>query len=165
MRQAITPIVARELKQERAEMQRARPAIQRIRHRQHVRQVAKAPARVYDFTAERRGPMADDASRFHDRASMLLVAEVRIASGAAQRVVLRNISATGLMVEMDEPPHRGSFVALNLGDLGWTCGTVVWRVGRRFGVMFDEAIDPASVRRTVGIIPQAPQPSPLRRPV
>ena len=164
MANAITSTSALGIEQTAEEVRRPHPAIQRIRRRQHVRQMGSALSRAYDFTGERRRPMAGDASRFHDdRASMLLVAEVRVASAPAQRVVVRNISATGLMVEMEEPPTRGSFVTIKLGDLGWTAGTVAWRVGRRFGVMFDMDIDPANVRRTIGGTPRAYQPTPPRR--
>ena len=150
MARAITP----DIEQNAEDMRFFRPAIQRIRQRQHVRQAAKALGAVYDFTGERRRPTADDASRLHDRASMLLIAEVRSPGAPVQTAVVRNISATGLMVEMDEPLTRGDFVSLNLGNLGWTDGTVVWKVGRRFGVSFDEAIDPANVRRTIGTSPR-----------
>ncbi len=131
-----------------------RPAIQRIRQRQHGRQAGNPPGRVCDLYGERPRPTADQASRLHDRASMLLVAEVRSPGAPVQKAVVRNISASGLMVEMDRPLARGDFVSLNLGNLGWTNGTVVWKVGRRFGVSFDEAIDPASVRRTIGAAPR-----------
>ena len=85
--------------------------------------------------------------------------------GFAQKAVVRNISAAGLMVEMDGSPFRGDFVSLNLGNLGWTDGTVAWRVGRRFGVRFDKEIDPANVRRPIGALPRMHQPAPLRRVV
>ena len=154
MARAITPISAPDIEQIAEGMRCFRPAIQRIMQRQHCRHAGSTHDRVYDLPGERRKPATDHASRLHDRASMLLVAEVRGPGAPVQKAVVRNISAAGLMVEMDQPLTRGDFVSLNLGNLGWTNGTVVWRVGRRFGVSFDEAIDPANVLRTIGTAPR-----------
>ena len=165
MARAVTPISIRDIEQIAEGMRCFRPAIQRIRQRQHIRHAGSTLERVYDLPGERRPPTADHASRLHDRASMLLVAEVRGPSALVQKAVVRNISAAGLMVEMDQPLTRGDFVSLNLGNLGWTNGTVVWKVGNRFGVSFDEAIDPANVRRTIGAAPRVYERSLPRRGV
>ena len=151
MTDAMRPMMAVEIEQKAEEVRRLPSAIRRIRHRQHVRQMSKAPSTA----GGRRRPLADDGSRIHDRASMLLAAEVRVASAPAQSAVIRNISATGLMVEMEAHAYSGDFVSANLGNLGWTDGTVVWRVGNRFGIRFDEQIDPANVRRTIRSTPRA----------
>jgi hypothetical protein len=139
------------------------PAIRRIRHRQNARQIAQLLGPTDASGSERRRRMAEFASRFHDRASMLLVADVRIGSEPAERAVVRNISAAGLMVELEQPPARGEFVSLNLGDLGWINGTVIWKVGNRFGIRFDEEIDPGRIRRPVAATP--PYRPSLARPI
>lgn len=165
MASVITPTSAPGVEQRAEDIRSVRPAIQRIRQRQHMRQAGTPLGQLYDFCEEPSRLKTDQASRLHDRASMLLVAEVRSAGAPVRKAVVRNISAAGLMVEMDQVLTRGDFVSLNLGNLGWTDGTVVWKVGRRFGVRFDQAIDPASVRRTIGAVPRVYERSLPRRGV
>lgn len=162
MTHAITQRLAPEAEQRAEDVGSQNPALRRIRHRHNARQLAHLLGPTDASGSERRRRMAEFASRFHDRASMLLVAEVRIGSEPAERAVVRNISAAGLMVELEQPPARGEFVSLNLGDLGWTNGTVIWKVGNRFGVSFDEEIDPGRIRRPVAAAPRS-QPTLARR--
>jgi hypothetical protein len=153
MPDVITQTVAPRTEQRAEDVGAHNPALRRIRHRHHARQIAQLLGPSDASGSERRRRMAEFASRFHDRASMLLVADVRIGCEPAERAVVRNISAAGLMVELDEAPARGEFVSLNLGDIGWINGTVIWKVGNRFGVRFDEEIDPGKIRRPVAATP------------
>jgi hypothetical protein len=158
MAQASRSIVTLEIEQKVEEVQRLL-ANRRMARSRPLRQVANARS-----AAERQRPVADDGSRYHDRASMLLVAEVRLASASVQRVVVRNISTTGLMLEMEARPNEGDPVSIDLGNIGWTDAAVVWRVGNRIGVRFVEEIDPTFVRRTVSDkSPAYEAPTPLRR--
>jgi hypothetical protein len=158
-----TQTVAPRTQQRAEDVGSHQPALRQIRHRHHARQIAQLLDPNDASGSERRRRMAEFASRFHDRASMLLVADVRIGCEPAERAVVRNISAAGLMIELDEAPARGEFVSLNLGDLGWINGTVIWKVANRFGVRFDDEIDPGKIRRPVAATPRY-QPS-LARPI
>jgi hypothetical protein len=162
MMTATASTIASQIEQGAEEAYR-RPAIRRIRQRHFLRETGTTRSPAQDAMGDRRAPAGRHAPRIHDRASMLLAAEVRTSSTAGERVVVRNISAAGLMVEMDDPPAWGAFVSLNLGGLGWTDGTVVWRIGKRFGVRFDEEIEPVNVRRKIEGVPQAYKPTPPRR--
>ena len=163
MTNAITQTVALETEQRAEGVRSHHTAIRQIRHRHHARQIAQALGPLNASGGERRRRLADDASRFRDRASMLLAAEVRVASAPAEKAVVRNISAAGLMVEMETVLTRGEFISLKLGDLGWTDGTVVWKVGKRFGVSFFEEIDPRNVRKAIGATPRSYEATAVRR--
>ena len=157
MATAIAPIMALEIHQEAKEVRSRRPAIQRIRYRQHVREMEGA----LSPEGSRTKPKAD--IRRHERASMLLVAEIRIAGGSPERAVVRNISAIGLMVEAETRRGEGETVSVLLGGLDWINATVVWKIGNRFGVRFDEPIDPGRVRRPIRSLVRSHEPATTAR--
>ncbi len=113
------------------------------------------------------------------RESLLLLANLRVdGRDAAYRVRVRNLSAGGMMAESDAPVARGSRVEVELRTAGWVAGSVAWRQGNRFGIAFDDPIDPGKIRepatgaeepggavprRFQPIIPPAPDPSKLRK--
>jgi hypothetical protein len=111
--------------------------------------------------------MNGKSSRGDERNSTLLVAELRIGEAAARKVLLRNVSATGLMAEMDAAPAQGEIVRITVGQLDRVPGVVMWRVEKRFGVRFETPIDPAAVKRPMTSSPRPYEPPPLdlRKPV
>lgn len=66
-------------------------------------------------------------------------------AGILERATLRNISATGLQVEGDELPARGTFVSLFLDRLIVPAGEVVWRKDNLAGIELFEALGWASI--------------------
>ncbi len=82
-----------------------------------------------------------------ERDSFLLLAElVQTPGGPAQTVKVRNLSSGGMMVEGDVFLTRGTRVAAELRSIGPVAGTIVWTLGKRLGVAFDEPIDPRLAR-------------------
>ncbi len=91
--------------------------------------------------------MSSLETRDVDRDSLLLVTDlVRDDGGAPVSVRVRNLSAGGMMVEGDVRLKRGTRVAAELRNVGPVAGTVVWVLGRRLGIAFDELIDPKLAR-------------------
>jgi len=80
------------------------------------------------------------------RDSLLLLAEVSAGEGSPVRVKVRNLSAGGMMAEGDIHPQRGAKLDINLRNIGWIDGTVAWTQDDRFGIAFDQEIDPKLVR-------------------
>ncbi len=85
-------------------------------------------------------------TRSISRDSLFLLAEVSVAEGAPVRVKVRNLSSGGMMAEGNVHPQRGAKLSVNLRNVGWVGGTVAWTQDDRFGIAFDEEIDPKSVR-------------------
>lgn len=94
--------------------------------------------------------MSSIDTRHLDRDSLFLMADlVDEAGGPAVRVKVRNLSSGGMMVEGDVRAKRGARVAADLRNIGPVAGTVVWALGRRLGVEFDDPIDPKLARTQV----------------
>ena len=104
--------------------------------------------------------MNDDGKRQAARSNMLLTAQLRVGDGPEHPCRVRNISATGLMIEMAWPQEGGDNVSVKLGELGWVAATVAWRQPPRFGLAFLDAIDPVAARRPVGETPKPFEPDP-----
>lgn len=85
----------------------------------------------------------DELSRAAARTSMFQLAELRT-SHLTIGMKVRNLSATGLMGEADDAPPPGSSVAVQLRNIGWVRGTVMWKRAKLFGVHLDQTIDPAA---------------------
>jgi hypothetical protein len=65
------------------------------------------------------------------------------------RVHLINVSATGALVHVGDPPARGTRIAIDLGT-NYADAHVIWTNGARFGVAFERAIDDRIIDRLVG---------------
>ena len=98
--------------------------------------------------------MDEDGKRRAPRSNMLLAAELRVGEGQAKSCRVRNISATGMMGEMEWPPEPVDQVSIRLGDLGWIEAIVAWQRPPRFGLEFTSPIDPVAARRPVGGTPK-----------
>lgn len=100
-------------------------------------------------------PDATDATR-RERDSLFLLARVRIGDEAAAREVrVRNLSAGGLMAEIDRPLATGTALTVELRGIGEVTGTVAWCTAGRVGVALDTAIDPKKARKPVVARPES----------
>jgi hypothetical protein len=94
--------------------------------------------------------MSSFDTRHGERDSMFLMADLVLAENApAVRVKVRNLSATGMMVASEVRVKRGQRVAAELRNIGAVAGVVVWVRGGKFGVAFEEEIDPKMARTQV----------------
>ena len=86
------------------------------------------------------------------RDSLLLRADLWPADEPAQArsVIVRNLSATGLMAETPKLLPEGRRVMIDVRNIGAVAGTVVWTLEDRMGIAFDDAIDPMRARKPVG---------------
>lgn len=91
--------------------------------------------------------MSDIDHRQVGRDSLFLMADLRLDGDTGEhRVKVRNLSARGMMAEGSVRVTSGAAVEVNLRTLGWVPGRVAWIQDNRFGIAFDEAIDPRDVR-------------------
>ena len=81
------------------------------------------------------------------RDSLFVMADLRVAdSDAEHRIKVRNLSAGGMMGEGAVRVARGDKVTVNIRNIGWVEGSVAWVQDDRFGVAFQEEIDPKIAR-------------------
>lgn len=87
---------------------------------------------------------SEDRVQFsHDR---FLMAELAVAGrDGVHQIRVRNLSAGGMMGEGDVSVDRGSQLAVEMPNIGPVNGTVAWVQDDRFGIAFDEEIDPGQV--------------------
>ena len=84
------------------------------------------------------------------RDSLFLLADLMVDTDRTRhRVKIRNLSASGLMAEGDVPVVRGNRIQIDVRNAGLVWGTVAWKEGARFGVAFEEEIDPSRVREAL----------------
>ena len=76
--------------------------------------------------------------REQSRTHLFVVAALNSEAGSAP-VHVRNMSASGALVEGNDLPSPGTRVALKRGSLA-TGGLVAWKGGRRAGISFDSSI-------------------------
>ena len=75
-----------------------------------------------------------------------LMAELAVAGrDGVHQIRVRNLSSGGMMGEGDVAVDRGSQLAVDMPNIGSVSGTVAWVQDDRFGVAFDEEIDPGQV--------------------
>ncbi|MDB5695330.1 MAG: pilZ domain protein [Sphingomonas bacterium] len=99
-----------------------------------------------------------DNARTRKRDSMFLSAQLRIGGeGPTHEVRVRNLSAGGLMAELDCTVEPGTPVALAMRGLGDMTGSVAWCTHGRLGIALDRPIDPARARKPVGLGPSTPE--------
>lgn len=93
----------------------------------------------------------DPGDRSRKRDSLFLSARLRF--GAVEEVFdvrVRNLSAGGLMAELDRVVDAGTSVGMEMRGLGELTGIVVWCTRGRLGIAFDHPIDPTRARKQVG---------------
>ncbi|MCB2013284.1 MAG: PilZ domain-containing protein [Sphingobium sp.] len=93
---------------------------------------------------------ADARSRAGARDSLLLLTTLCSPDGKELgRGRIRNLSATGMMVDCDMLLSRGMKLTSNIRGVGNVTGEVVRVEQGRFGIRFDQEIDPALARKPV----------------
>jgi hypothetical protein len=99
---------------------------------------------------DREGEAAGNG-RSKKRDSLLLTAQIRFAGDATVHTArVRNLSAGGLMAEIDHPAEPGTPVTLELRGIGAVTGSVAWSTRGRLGIALDVAVDPSRARTPVG---------------
>ncbi len=95
----------------------------------------------------------DEADRGSERRSFFLNSVVSVAGREQVQARVRNLSAGGMMIELEQAPEPewapGERMAAELRNIGLVKGEIAWAGGRRFGVKFDRAIDPELARKPV----------------
>ena len=89
--------------------------------------------------ASARREQREGCKRLARRHKVFEPATMKSASGK-YRVHLLDVSATGALMHLNDPPALGSMVTILLGSAP-TAATVVWRRGTRFGVTFAKLLD------------------------
>ena len=106
--------------------------------------------------------------RSSPRDSMFLIATMRRAGGAESVIKVRNLSAGGLMAEVETGFSPGEAIEAELRGIGNVSGRIAWAAGGRVGVAFDQIVDPKLARKPVSGGPQPhlfkPVPVSSRRP-
>lgn len=89
--------------------------------------------------------VAPDATRQarEPRTSRLITAQIMSERFGTARIVVKNISATGLGGKSDELLFKGEDVAIMLNNIGAIDAKVVWARNGAFGLQFADRIDPA----------------------
>lgn len=87
-----------------------------------------------------------------DRDSLLLVADV-VPEGAVSslRYTVRNLSPGGMMAQGADTLTAGARVTVTLRNVGAVQGRVAWAEEGRYGIAFDQEIDPHAVRAPVAL--------------
>ena len=88
--------------------------------------------------------MADHVGNTRDpRTSRLLTAQLMSPRLGTAKIVVRNISASGLGGKCDQILYKGEEVAVLLNNIGAIDATIIWTNDHCFGLQFAEKIDPA----------------------
>jgi hypothetical protein len=99
-------------------------------------------------------PEQEEQGARHERGdprdSMLLQATMTIGNGASSQLRVRNLSAGGLMGEGGSGLVIGQTVSIELRNIGTITGRIAWTDQSRFGVAFDNPIDPQLARKPAG---------------
>ena len=69
-------------------------------------------------------------------------------------IVVRNVSAGGLLADTKQDLPIGEPVLVELRHVGSVPGRIAWAEPGRFGVAFDVSIDPSAVRKPVAATPR-----------
>jgi len=91
-----------------------------------------------------------ESQREQTRESLFMGAKITIAkSPVAVPTVIRNLSATGAMIDSPVGLRPNDEVTTHLRNLGEVPGRVAWVHNGRAGIMFDFRIDPDDVRTAI----------------
>ena len=81
------------------------------------------------------------------RDSLFLMADMRISGQDGEhRIKVRNLSAGGMMGEGSLRVMRGAVIEVNIRNIGWVGGAIAWVHENRFGIAFQDEIDPKLAR-------------------
>lgn len=91
--------------------------------------------------------------RGSDRHSIFMHGYLQLAHMVApQRVRIRNLSQGGMLVETPLPATVEECLTVHLPNIGPVTGRVAWTALNKFGVAFDNLVDPHQVRRKVPVV-------------
>jgi PilZ domain len=112
--------------------------------------------------------VASDGMRNAARESLFLLGRLFLTETSDPiDVRIRNLSATGMMVDSRLFGELGQTVHIELKNIGKVPGKIAWVAEKRMGIALINAIDPILARQPVGQSPSAPsyvKPSETRRP-
>lgn len=92
------------------------------------------------------------ANAHPDRYRLLLVADIVVeGSASAARYTVRNLSPGGMMAQGEGELPAGARVSVTLRNVGTVQGKVAWAENGRYGIAFDNEIDPQAVRAPVAL--------------
>ncbi|MEO6717040.1 MAG: PilZ domain-containing protein [Novosphingobium sp.] len=81
------------------------------------------------------------------RDSLFVMADLRLdGSDEEHRIKMRNLSSGGMMGEGSIRVMRGALVQVHIRNIGWVDGSIAWVQDDRFGIAFNEEIDPKVAR-------------------
>lgn len=104
------------------------------------------------------------ALRGNKRDSMFLKASLHcLRTDHRFDIVVRNVSAGGLLADTPQELPVGDEVRVTLRKVGDVPGRIVWSQPARFGIAFDVTIDPQSVRQPIK--PAKPRVAPHAAPI
>ncbi len=96
--------------------------------------------------------MPNNNHRLNDRDSLFLQAKLRLPDQPDQYgIKIRNLSANGCMAESNITAVTGTKIEIDIRNLGWVLGNVVWVIDNRMGIAFEDPIDPLVARQTIRI--------------
>jgi PilZ domain len=90
-----------------------------------------------------------DKSRSAARESLFLLGKLWLDSERSTEVRIRNLSATGMMVEIKEYTAVGDVIHIEIKGLGKLAGTIAWIAEKRIGIALQRQIDPSLARQQV----------------
>ena len=79
------------------------------------------------------------------RRTLRLGVSGRFAGGQSGTATVHNISATGMLVECDDPLAEGEAISVDIPEAGERGATVVWVDGPMHGCRFDDPLPPAAL--------------------
>lgn len=84
------------------------------------------------------------------RNQILLLAQLRVDGEATTfGIRIRDLSAGGLRAQFAECRLCGARIAVEIRNIGWVEGSIVWQDGAHIGIRFDTPIDPDKARIAV----------------
>ncbi len=92
----------------------------------------------------------DGSQRETSRESIFLGAQIMFGDAKAPvNSRIRNISASGMMVDTIKAFAKGVRISATIKGIGEVSGTIAWSTATRIGIHFDEAVDPKLARISV----------------
>ncbi|MDZ3833417.1 MAG: PilZ domain-containing protein [Sphingopyxis sp.] len=89
-------------------------------------------------------------SRGADRDSLFMQATLMLREGGAPITVrVRNLSVGGMLAETPARVPESAVVEIDLKNVGPVPGRIVWVGEGKFGIAFDQPVNPQAVRRQV----------------
>ena len=92
-------------------------------------------------------------NRGSDRQSIFMIGYLQLAHmRGPQAIRIRNLSQGGMLAETPLPATVDECLTVHLPNIGPVTGRVAWTALNKFGVAFDNMVDPHQVRRKVPVV-------------